>query len=56
MTYRSLLPSHQGALKAREALAKALALDDSLARAHLQLAKLRFYHDLDLEGSSPASP
>jgi len=32
-------------------LQRALALDDFLAPAHLQMAKLKFYYDWDLEGA-----
>ncbi len=41
----------QGPLQAREALDRALALDDTSARAHRRLAMLRFYSDWDIEGA-----
>jgi TolB-like protein/DNA-binding winged helix-turn-helix (wHTH) protein/Tfp pilus assembly protein PilF len=37
--------------KAREAAAKALALDDSLAEAHLSIAEVRLYQDWDFAGA-----
>jgi TolB-like protein/DNA-binding winged helix-turn-helix (wHTH) protein/Tfp pilus assembly protein PilF len=38
-------------LKARDAGAKALALDDSLAEAHLSIAEVRLYGDWDFAGA-----
>jgi TolB-like protein/DNA-binding winged helix-turn-helix (wHTH) protein/Tfp pilus assembly protein PilF len=37
--------------KARDAAAKALALDDSLAEAHLAIAEVRLYQDWDFAGA-----
>jgi TolB-like protein/DNA-binding winged helix-turn-helix (wHTH) protein/Tfp pilus assembly protein PilF len=37
--------------KARDAAAKALALDNSLAEAHLSIAEIRFYLDWDFAGA-----
>ncbi|MEM7354475.1 MAG: winged helix-turn-helix domain-containing protein [Acidobacteriota bacterium] len=49
--HRRERPTHDGASRTREAITRALALDDSLAIAHLLHAELRFYYDLDPEAA-----
>jgi TolB-like protein/DNA-binding winged helix-turn-helix (wHTH) protein/Tfp pilus assembly protein PilF len=41
----------EASLKARDAAAKALALDNSLADAHLSIAEVRLYQDWDFAGA-----
>ncbi len=51
VVYRMALPIRDGAERARQALDRALALDDASPRAHRNLAMLLFYYDWDLEGA-----
>ncbi|MBI3451199.1 MAG: winged helix-turn-helix domain-containing protein [Acidobacteria bacterium] len=44
-------PESAAEASARDALRRALALDDSLSDAHAALAEIRFYHDWDFEGA-----
>ncbi len=43
----------EAAPRVREAAMKAVALDDTLARAHLAMAQLRGWHEWDLAGAEP---
>ncbi len=45
------IPQAEAYPKARDAAVKALALDDSLAEAHLSIAEVRFYQDWDFAGA-----
>jgi TolB-like protein/DNA-binding winged helix-turn-helix (wHTH) protein/Tfp pilus assembly protein PilF len=45
------MPQAEAYPKAREAAVKGLALDDSLAEAHLSIAEVRFYLDWDFGGA-----
>jgi TolB-like protein/DNA-binding winged helix-turn-helix (wHTH) protein/Tfp pilus assembly protein PilF len=45
------MPQAEAFMKARDAAAKALALDNSLAEAHLSIAEIRLYMDWDFPGA-----
>jgi TolB-like protein/DNA-binding winged helix-turn-helix (wHTH) protein/Tfp pilus assembly protein PilF len=45
------VPQAEANPKARDAAAKAVALDDSLAEAHLSIAEVRLYQDWDFTGA-----
>ncbi len=47
----STVPRENAHLKARQAAEKAIALDDSLAGAHLAVAEVRLYDDWDFPGA-----
>jgi hypothetical protein len=45
------VPQAEAFPKARDAAAKAVALDDSLAEAHLSIAEVKLYQDWDFTGA-----
>jgi TolB-like protein/DNA-binding winged helix-turn-helix (wHTH) protein/Tfp pilus assembly protein PilF len=51
LPFLTTVPQAEAFPKARDAAAKALALDDSLAEAHLSIAEVKLYQDWDFTGA-----
>jgi tetratricopeptide (TPR) repeat protein len=52
---QGLIPSEEGQRLAREALERALSLNQNLAAAHAEVVRLKLYVDLDLVGADAAA-